>query len=283
MNPPIPRVATAVGYDSMDLLQAAHTFSSVEMALWDALGQARGEPAYRLLGYERAHPKVPYASQLFGDAPQLTQERGRTARAAGFRAVKFGWRLFGRRLGDDADHLAAARERRSRSRSSSRASTSIPTPMARSCCPIELIVSGEIAPGHLLPREPEIMACFGVSWTTVCEAIKVLEAKGHVETSQRVGTRVLSRDRWNAFDADVLALHLRRGVNDRMLEDLLEVRLLMEPASSRFAEAPASMADLAAAAPRAWPGAPPRLKPAIGRRCRAAHRTSLRQQAPSRV
>lgn len=106
----IARIAAAVAYDSMDLLQAAHTFSGVEMALWDALGRARGEPAYRLLGYPRAYPKLPYASLLFGDTAQATLERGRSARAAGFRAVKFGWGPFGRGLEDDADQLAAARD-----------------------------------------------------------------------------------------------------------------------------------------------------------------------------
>src|SRR5436190_1486069 len=62
----IERIAAKVAYDSMDLLQAAHTWSGIEMALWDALGKARGEPVWRLLGYPKAFPKLPYASQLFG-------------------------------------------------------------------------------------------------------------------------------------------------------------------------------------------------------------------------
>src|SRR4051795_10630487 len=37
----IKRMAATVAYDSMDLLQAAHTWSGIEMAMWDALGQAR--------------------------------------------------------------------------------------------------------------------------------------------------------------------------------------------------------------------------------------------------
>jgi L-alanine-DL-glutamate epimerase-like enolase superfamily enzyme len=107
----IARMAALVEYDSMDLLQAAHTFSGVEMAMWDLLGRARGEPVWRLLGYKASHGKVPYASQLFGDTPQETLELGRKARAGGFRAVKYGWGPIGRGTpAEDADHFAAARE-----------------------------------------------------------------------------------------------------------------------------------------------------------------------------
>ncbi len=107
----IARIAADVAYDSMDLLQAAHTFSGVEMALWDVLGRARGEPVWALLGYRRSHRRTPYASMLFGDTPQQTLERGRAVRAQGFRAAKFGWGPIGRdTTAADADHFVAARE-----------------------------------------------------------------------------------------------------------------------------------------------------------------------------
>jgi L-alanine-DL-glutamate epimerase-like enolase superfamily enzyme len=95
----------------MDLLQAAHTWSGVEMALWDLLGRARGEPVWRLIGYREAHPKLPYASLLFGADAQETLARAKDAIARGFRAAKFGWADFGAAgLDRDIDHLAAARE-----------------------------------------------------------------------------------------------------------------------------------------------------------------------------
>jgi L-alanine-DL-glutamate epimerase-like enolase superfamily enzyme len=107
----IARIASLVERDSMDLLQAAHTWSGVEMALWDLIGKARGEPAWRLLGYPRAFPKTPYASLLFGNDAQETLERAQDAIAQGFRAAKFGWADFGATTLDrDVDHLAAARE-----------------------------------------------------------------------------------------------------------------------------------------------------------------------------
>jgi L-alanine-DL-glutamate epimerase-like enolase superfamily enzyme len=103
-------MAADVAYNSMDLLQAAHTWSGIEMALWDLLGKARGEPAWRLLGYDRVWPKLPYASVLFGTSPQETLERARRILADGFRAAKFGWAPFGASLAGDVDHLDAARE-----------------------------------------------------------------------------------------------------------------------------------------------------------------------------
>ena len=106
----IRAMAADVAYNSMDLLQAAHTWSGIEMALWDLLGKARGEPAWRLLGYDRAFPKVPYASVLFGATPEETLARARAIRADGFRAAKFGWAPFGGSLSGDIDQLDAARE-----------------------------------------------------------------------------------------------------------------------------------------------------------------------------
>jgi L-alanine-DL-glutamate epimerase-like enolase superfamily enzyme len=106
----IARIRAAVQFNSMDLLQAPHTFSGIEIALWDALGKALSEPVYRLLGYKKCEPKLAYASQLFGDTPEETGARARAARQAGFRATKFGWAGYGRAsAAEDAAHIEAAR------------------------------------------------------------------------------------------------------------------------------------------------------------------------------
>ncbi|MBP0438368.1 mandelate racemase/muconate lactonizing enzyme family protein [Tianweitania sediminis] len=107
----IHRIAALVERDSMDLLQAAHTFSGVEMALWDLLGKLKGEPVWRLLGYRSSEPKVPYASMLFGDTPDETRDRARQVLERGFQAAKFGWAGYGAgSRNTDADHVRAARE-----------------------------------------------------------------------------------------------------------------------------------------------------------------------------
>ena len=107
----IARMSAQVAYDSMDLLQAAHTMSGVEMAMWDLIGRARQAPVWRLLGYAASHPKIPYASRLFGDTPQQTLHAAKLSRDQGYRAAKFGWGPIGRgRAEDDGEHFAAARE-----------------------------------------------------------------------------------------------------------------------------------------------------------------------------
>jgi L-alanine-DL-glutamate epimerase-like enolase superfamily enzyme len=107
----IARIARTIEWNSMDMLQAPHTWSGIEMALWDLLGKSRGEPVWKLLGYSKAHRKVPYASVLFGDSPQETFERAKIARADRFTAAKFGWGPIGREdVRADADQFAAARE-----------------------------------------------------------------------------------------------------------------------------------------------------------------------------
>jgi L-alanine-DL-glutamate epimerase-like enolase superfamily enzyme len=107
----IHRIGCLVRDQSLDLLQADHTFSGIDMALWDVLGKRLSEPVYRLLGYKTAYPKMPYSSMLFGGTPSETYEKGRRARENGFRAAKFGWGPIG--LGGveaDVEQFRAARE-----------------------------------------------------------------------------------------------------------------------------------------------------------------------------
>lgn len=107
----ISRIASQIELDSMDLLQAPHTWSGVEIALWDLLGKVREEPVWKLLGYRESFRKLPYASQLFGDTPAQTYQQATEACRQNFRAVKFGWGPIGRGdLKTDLEHFAAARE-----------------------------------------------------------------------------------------------------------------------------------------------------------------------------
>lgn len=72
-----------------------HTISGIDIALWDILGKATGQPVARLLGgYYRQRIK-PYGSILFEEPAKLRDTLSK-ALERGFRAIKVGWGPFGR-------------------------------------------------------------------------------------------------------------------------------------------------------------------------------------------
>ena len=107
----IRRIGDQVRADSLDLLQADHTYSGIDIAMWDLLGKRLQAPVWELLGQKRVYGKRPYASQLFGDSPEETLRLARETRIAGYSAAKFGWGPFGiGELQADVDQVMAARE-----------------------------------------------------------------------------------------------------------------------------------------------------------------------------
>jgi L-alanine-DL-glutamate epimerase-like enolase superfamily enzyme len=107
----IRRIHETVKRRSLDILQTDHTLSGIDEALWDLLGKRLNEPVWKLLGYKKSWPKIPYASQLFGGTPQQTLDKAKLVAGKGYRATKFGWGPFGTgTVKQDADHLMAARE-----------------------------------------------------------------------------------------------------------------------------------------------------------------------------
>jgi L-alanine-DL-glutamate epimerase-like enolase superfamily enzyme len=72
-----------------------HTISGIDIALWDILGQATGQPVGRLLGGRYRERVRPYASLLM-DQPEPLTEHLLAVKAHGFRAFKMGWGPFGR-------------------------------------------------------------------------------------------------------------------------------------------------------------------------------------------
>jgi L-alanine-DL-glutamate epimerase-like enolase superfamily enzyme len=107
----IDRIGDLVRANSLDLLQAPHTLSGIDIAMWDLLGRRFETPVYQLLGYERTEPRLPYASVLFGDTPAETLAKARGIRDKGYVAAKFGWGPYGLgSVAEDAEQVAAARE-----------------------------------------------------------------------------------------------------------------------------------------------------------------------------
>lgn len=106
------------------------------------------------------------------------------------------------------------------------------------------ILSGQIPEGSTI-NMPNLQADLGVSLTAVREALKVLAAKGLVDARQKRGTFVRPRSAWNLLDADMIRWHLDDDVRPVLLEELHEVRGIVEPAAARLAAARASDAQVA--------------------------------------
>ena len=106
------------------------------------------------------------------------------------------------------------------------------------------IVGGRYRPGDLLPREAELTEAYTASRTSLREAIKVLAAKGLVETRQKVGTRVRERELWSVFDTDILRWQTAGDNAESVMRDLIELRQILEPAAARLAAGRAEIEDL---------------------------------------
>jgi len=73
-----------------------HAISGIDIALWDLFGKVCNQPTARLLGGLYRDKIKPYGSLLFAE-PEPLREKLKTAVARGFKAIKLGWRPFGRR------------------------------------------------------------------------------------------------------------------------------------------------------------------------------------------
>jgi DNA-binding FadR family transcriptional regulator len=108
-----------------------------------------------------------------------------------------------------------------------------------------LVLGDETAPGAALPDETALSERFGVSRTVVREAIKVLASKGLVESRPKVGTQVRPRRSWNLLDSDVLVWRYEAGPDEGFLEDISEVREIIEPPAAAFAAKRATTVEVA--------------------------------------
>src|SRR5258707_11742583 len=70
-----------------------HAISGIDIALWDILGKATGQPVGRLLGGRYRERVRPYASLLM-DEPERMADALLPHKAQGFRAFKIGWGPF---------------------------------------------------------------------------------------------------------------------------------------------------------------------------------------------
>jgi L-alanine-DL-glutamate epimerase-like enolase superfamily enzyme len=90
--------------------------SGVDMACYDIMGKALGKPVHALLGGARRDRVTAYASTLFRETPREMTEAARKYAGLGFKAVKFGWGVFGKDPERDVALVSAARQELGRDR-----------------------------------------------------------------------------------------------------------------------------------------------------------------------
>ena len=95
---------------------------------------------------------------------------------------------------------------------------------------VNVIVSGELAPGDTLPPELPLSQQFGVSRTVLRESVKRLEEKGLVTVGQGRGTVVQPTKSWNMMDRVVLTALIVHDDSLGVLDELSIVRARLEAA-----------------------------------------------------
>lgn len=107
------------------------------------------------------------------------------------------------------------------------------------------ILSGDYAPGEAFGGEIEQSEALGVSRTAYREAMRILTAKGLLESRPKAGTHVTPRRRWNLLDPEMLEWMFAGTPDERFIRDLFELRGVIEPAAAAFAALRHDAADLA--------------------------------------
>jgi DNA-binding FadR family transcriptional regulator len=106
------------------------------------------------------------------------------------------------------------------------------------------ILSGELAEGATLDV-PGLERELDISLSVLREALRVLKAKGLVDARPKRGTFVQSRTEWLLLDPDVVRWQFAGRDDTRFLDDLAEVRGIIEPSAARLAALRRTDEDLA--------------------------------------
>ena len=97
----------------------------------------------------------------------------------------------------------------------------------------EAILSRELSLGDKLPSEHELCEQFGVSRTSVREAIKILTTKGIIEAEKGKGAFVKNLSSQSVMDG-ILKFYQQRSDGEYPM-DLTHARLAIEPSIAYFA------------------------------------------------
>lgn len=102
---------------------------------------------------------------------------------------------------------------------------------------LDLILTGQLAAGHRLPPEADLAASFGVSRSTVREALRALASRDLIETTRGTtgGTFVRRVDMGRVRDYLETSIGRMAGAADLSVEEMLEAREVLEVPAARLA------------------------------------------------
>ncbi|WP_017596400.1 FadR/GntR family transcriptional regulator [Nocardiopsis potens] len=101
----------------------------------------------------------------------------------------------------------------------------------------EMIAEGELSPGDRLPTERELSAAFGVSRSSLREAVRTLTTLGVLEVRHGAGVYVTGLRPGDLLETFSVLAEISQG--DTLIE-VLQVRRMLEPAATALAAARAT-------------------------------------------
>jgi DNA-binding FadR family transcriptional regulator len=107
------------------------------------------------------------------------------------------------------------------------------------------IVSGRHLPGTILPNEIDASLKLGISRTAYREAVRILSTKGLVESRPKLGTRITERRHWQLLDPDVLRWAFQNKPSEVFIQEVFELRAILEPHAAELAASRRSIEQLA--------------------------------------
>lgn len=97
------------------------------------------------------------------------------------------------------------------------------------------IVQGKYTASTPFPTEAQLCQHFQISRSVIREAVKMLTAKGLIQSRPRQGIRVLATAQWHVFDSDVLHWTLQAQPSLALLQEFTELRAGVEPEAASLA------------------------------------------------
>jgi DNA-binding FadR family transcriptional regulator len=97
------------------------------------------------------------------------------------------------------------------------------------------IVTGQYPACALLPGEIELAAQHDVSRSVIRESLRMLSAKGLIESRPKAGTRIRPRVDWNLLDPQMLGWMFEGAPPLGFVRSLFELRLIVEPSAAEIA------------------------------------------------